>query len=64
MTDEDVDIIDKTTRYEGFFRVEVLPFAAVRAMLEAGKITNAMTIIALQWLLLNREALRRKWGAV
>ena len=31
------------------------------ARLRAGRINNAMTIIALQWLALNREALRDRW---
>jgi len=42
-------------------RVEVVPFAEARARLEGGRIGNAPTIIALQWLLLNREQLRRRW---
>jgi ADP-ribose pyrophosphatase len=31
------------------------------AALDAGKITNAVTIIALQWLALNRARLRETW---
>jgi ADP-ribose pyrophosphatase len=42
-------------------RVEVVPFAEARARLEGGRIGNAPTIIALQWLLLNRESLRQRW---
>jgi len=42
-------------------RVEVVPFAEARAHLEGGRIGNAPTIIALQWLLLNRDSLRRRW---
>lgn len=42
-------------------RVEVVPFAEARARLEGGRIGNAPTIIALQWLILNRELLRRRW---
>jgi ADP-ribose pyrophosphatase len=42
-------------------RVEVVPFAEARARLESGRIGNAPTIIALQWLILNRELLRRRW---
>jgi hypothetical protein len=30
---------------------------------ESGKIANSMTIIALQWLALNRSRLREKWLA-
>ena len=33
------------------------------AMLAAGKIENALAIIAIQWLLLNRMQLRDRWGA-
>jgi len=44
-------------------RVEVVPFAEARARLEAGRITNAPAIIALQWLLLNRDSLQRRWLA-
>ena len=42
-------------------RVEVVPFAEARSRLESGRIGNASTIIALQWLALNREGLRRRW---
>lgn len=42
-------------------RVEVHSFAGAMAALEAGKITNAVTIIALQWLALNRARLRETW---
>ncbi len=43
-------------------RVEVVPFAEARARLEDGRIGNAPTIIALQWLILNRESLRQRWS--
>jgi ADP-ribose pyrophosphatase len=33
------------------------------AMLAAGRIENALAIIAIQWLLLNRMQLRDRWGA-
>ena len=33
------------------------------ALLAAGKIENALAIIAIQWLLLNRMQLRDRWGA-
>jgi ADP-ribose pyrophosphatase len=42
-------------------RVEVVQFAEAKARLEGGKIGNAPTIIALQWLILNRDALRQQW---
>ena len=42
-------------------RVEVLPWAEALALLTAGSITNAVTIIALQWLALNRERVRQAW---
>lgn len=35
-------------------RVHCVPLADARALLEAGRINNAATLIALQWLLLNR----------
>jgi ADP-ribose pyrophosphatase len=44
-------------------RVVVLGFAEAVAYLQAGKIKAAAPIIALQWLMLNREQLRRHWGA-
>jgi ADP-ribose pyrophosphatase len=43
-------------------RVVVLSTDAAMAHLYAGKIRAAAPIIALQWLLLNREQLRRRWG--
>ena len=38
-------------------RVFTMPLADIRAGLESGKIENATTIIALQWLLLNQDKL-------
>ena len=43
-------------------RVLAMSFAAAMARLEAGRIGNSPGIIALQWLALNREALREKWA--
>ena len=42
--------------------VHALPFAQILAMLEQGQFQNAKTIIGLQWLVLHRERLRKKWG--
>lgn len=42
-------------------RVEVHTFAGAMAALDAGKVTNAVSIIALQWLALNRARLRETW---
>lgn len=44
-------------------RVEVVPWARARALLDGGGIGNAVTIIALQWLALNRDEMRRRWRA-
>lgn len=43
-------------------RVEVVPFTEALARLESGKVGNATTIIALQWLALHRDELRRRWA--
>lgn len=43
-------------------RVWSVPLAAALADLADGKVTNSMTLIALQWLALNRAALRQRWG--
>ena len=42
-------------------RVVVLPRLAAMAMVENGEIRNAATIIAMQWLVLNRESLVLEW---
>jgi ADP-ribose pyrophosphatase len=42
-------------------RVSVHSFAEAMSLLNEGRITNAVTIVALQWLALNRERLRREW---
>jgi ADP-ribose pyrophosphatase len=42
-------------------RVEVRPFAQAMVELNAGRVTNAVSIIALQWLALHREELRGCW---
>lgn len=43
-------------------RATVVPFDSVAGLLEEGRIGNAVTIIALQWLLLHRDDLRRQWA--
>ena len=45
-------------------RVEVMATDAAMAHLHTGRINAAAPIIALQWLLLNRDQLRRRWGAL
>ncbi len=42
-------------------RVMAVPFAETRGWLESGKLNNALLIIALQWLALNRDKVREKW---
>ena len=44
-------------------RVFTLSTDEAAALLAAGKIENALAIIAIQWLLLNRMQLRDRWGA-
>jgi ADP-ribose pyrophosphatase len=41
--------------------VKVVPVAEVRGMLERDEIDNAVTVIALQWLLLHRDEVRSRW---
>jgi ADP-ribose pyrophosphatase len=41
--------------------VKVLSFTEVRAMLEHGEIDNAIAVIALQWLALHRDQVRKRW---
>jgi ADP-ribose pyrophosphatase len=42
-------------------RVMALPFAKAKELVEASRIDNATALISLQWLILNRERLRREW---
>ncbi|SER16023.1 ADP-ribose pyrophosphatase [Amphritea atlantica] len=44
--------------------VHVLPFAEVCELVANGTIDNAATIIAVQWLQLNRQRLLQRWGCV
>jgi ADP-ribose pyrophosphatase len=41
--------------------VRVHPYAAVEQMLRTASVSNAVTLIALQWLALNRDGLRARW---
>lgn len=43
-------------------RVQVLSFAQALEALEAGRLDNAASLIALQWLIINREKIRRQWA--
>jgi ADP-ribose pyrophosphatase len=43
-------------------RVTVVPFPEAIAQLQAGNIKSAAPIIALQWLQLNHDQLRARWG--
>ena len=43
-------------------KVVVVPFAELPALLAENKVTNATGLVALQWLLLNRDALRARWS--
>lgn len=42
-------------------RASAVPFADVMAKLEGGEIANGLALVALQWLAMNREELRRRW---
>ena len=42
-------------------RVEALPWTEARALLDHGKITNALGLVALQWLALHRDDVRARW---
>lgn len=63
-------IIDSTQIREGIYgldeenediRVELIDYTDVLQGLKDGQINNAMAIIALQWLQLNRERIRAQW---
>ncbi len=41
--------------------VKALPFTEARAMLARGDIDNAVAVIALQWLALHHDEVRRRW---
>lgn len=42
-------------------RVSVMSEAELRALMDAGKLTNAATLLAAQWFFLNRERVLAKW---
>lgn len=42
--------------------VRAIPFAEARAMLERNELDNAVAVIAIQWLALHHEEMRRRWG--
>ena len=42
-------------------KVHIIPFERLRQMLADNKINTAMTLIAVQWLMLNRDKLRQNW---
>lgn len=44
-------------------RARVLTEAALRAQLDAGKLSNAATLIATQWFFLNRDKVRAAWAS-
>lgn len=43
-------------------RVHVVPAADAVTRLEAGRINNAMTLVAMQWFQIHRDSLRRNWS--
>jgi ADP-ribose pyrophosphatase len=42
--------------------VKALAFAEARAMMERGEFDNAVAVIAMQWLVLHRDEVRRRWA--
>lgn len=44
-------------------RVTPMPWSDAKRLLDDGKITNVLTIVALQWFALHRDEVRRRWGA-
>jgi ADP-ribose pyrophosphatase len=41
--------------------VKVLPFAEAYAMVERNEVDNAVAMVALQWLALHRDEVRKRW---
>lgn len=44
-------------------RVTAMPWSDAKRLLDDGKVTNALGIIALQWFALHRDEVRRRWRA-
>jgi ADP-ribose pyrophosphatase len=44
-------------------RVDVRPWAEIEDRLRAGEFLSATTVIALQWLAINRTRVRNEWNA-
>jgi len=42
--------------------VKVVPYSEARAMLDRDEIDNAIGVIALQWLALHRDEVRKRWA--
>ena len=53
LKEEDEDILVRTVR-----------FGSAYEMMERGEIDSAIPMVAIQWLALNKQALRREWGVV
>jgi len=43
-------------------RVDRLPYGEAMRLLEEGRVTNSVSLIALQWLALHRERVRAAWA--
>jgi ADP-ribose pyrophosphatase len=43
-------------------RVTAMPWSDARRLLDDGKITNVLTMVALQWFALHRDEVRRRWA--
>ena len=53
LKEEDEDILVRT-----------VSFGSAYEMMERGEIDSAIPMVAIQWLALNKQALRREWGVV
>lgn len=42
--------------------VKAIPYVEVRAMLDRAEIDNVIAVVALQWLALHRDSLRKRWS--